>query len=62
MTMKWREIFKTASLKSYHKKMMRNLESGDEGVIYYVSGFVSNSLTKNEKCEECINLMVEDRK
>ena len=48
-------------LKELSQENDEKLESGDQGVVYYVSEFVSKSLMKNEKCEECINLMVEDR-
>ena len=38
------------------------IDNSDTGVIYYVAGFTSKSLMRREKCEECINLMVEERK
>ena len=55
------EKYSRQLLKDLSQENDEKLESGDEGVVYYVSEFVSKSLMKNEKCEECINLMVEDR-
>ena len=35
--------------------------NSDKGGIYYVAGFISNSIMKLERCEHCINLLVEDK-
>ena len=50
------EKYSRQLLKELSQENDEKLESGDKGVVYYVSGFVSKSLMKNEKCEECINL------
>ena len=55
------EKYSRQLLKELSQENDEKLESGDEGVVYYVSGFVSKSLMKNEKCEGCIDLMVGDR-
>ena len=34
--------------------------SNDEGIKYYCAGYVARSLAKNQKCEHCRQLLIED--